>query len=41
MEPNDLTTSDLMEGAVAGDDDMDAEMSSIEPKVTAEPSRQK
>lgn len=37
IEPNDLTTSDLMEGAVAGDDDMDAEISSIEPNVTAEP----
>jgi hypothetical protein len=35
--PNDLTLSDLMEGAVAGDEEMGAETSSIEPNVTAEP----
>jgi hypothetical protein len=37
-DPNDLTTfSDLIGGAVAGDEDIGAATSSIEPKVTAEP----
>lgn len=37
MVPKDLTLSALMDGAVAGDDEMGAEMSSMEPNVTAEP----
>jgi hypothetical protein len=36
-EPNDFTPSDLMAGVAAGDDEMGAEASSIEPNVTAEP----
>lgn len=36
-EPKDFTPSDLMAGVAAGDDEMGAETSSIEPKVTAEP----
>lgn len=35
--PKDLTLSDLIEGAAAGEDEMGAETSSIEPNVTAEP----
>lgn len=36
-DPKDFT-SDLMGGAAEGDEDMGAETSSIDPKVTAEPS---
>ena len=35
--PKDLTPSDLIDGAAAGDEDIGAEASSIDPKVTAEP----
>lgn len=35
--PKDLTPSDLIDGAAAGDEDIGAEVSSIDPKVTAEP----
>lgn len=35
--PNDFTPSVLMGGTEAGDEDIGAETSSIEPKVTAEP----
>lgn len=38
-EPKDLTPSDLMAGVAAGDDEMGAEASSIEPNVTAEPTQ--
>jgi hypothetical protein len=37
MVPNDLTLSALRDGAAAGDEEMGAETSSIEPNVTAEP----
>ena len=39
--PNDFTPSVLMGGTEAGDEDIGAETSSIEPKVTAEPGRKK
>lgn len=35
--PKDLTLSDLIAGAAAGEEEMGAETSSIEPNVTAEP----
>jgi len=35
--PKVFTPSDLIDGAAAGDEDIDAEASSIDPKVTAEP----
>jgi len=37
--PKDFTPSDLINGAEAGDDDMGAAASSIEPKVTEEPEK--
>jgi len=36
-DPKDFTLSDLSGGAAAGDEDIDAEASSIDPNVTAEP----
>jgi hypothetical protein len=36
-DPKDFTPSDLMGGAAAGDEDIGAETSSIDPKVTADP----
>lgn len=36
-DPKDFTPSDLIGGAATGDEDIGAETSSIEPKVTAEP----
>lgn len=39
-DPKDFT-SDLMGGAAEGDEDMGAETSSIDPKVTADPNRRK
>ena len=41
MVPKDFTPSDLMGGAVAGEEEMGAETSSIDPNVTAEPERVK
>jgi hypothetical protein len=35
--PKDFTPSDLRAGAAAGDEDIGADTSSIDPKVTAEP----
>ena len=35
--PKDLTPSDLIDGAAVGDEDIGAETSSIDPKVTGEP----
>ena len=36
-DPKDFTPSDLVGGMAAGDEDIGAETSSIDPKVTAEP----
>ena len=36
-DPKDFTPSDLVGGTAAGDEDIGAETSSIDPKVTAEP----
>lgn len=36
-DPNDLIPSGLMVGTVAGDDDMGADASSMDPKVTDDP----
>lgn len=36
-DPNDLTPSDFTAGVEAGEEDMGAETSSIDPKVTGEP----
>lgn len=36
-DPKDFTASDLIAGVAAGDEDIGAETSSIDPKVTAEP----
>lgn len=36
-DPKDFTPSDLMGGAAAGEEDIGAETSSIDPNVTADP----
>lgn len=38
-DPKDFTPSDLRAGAAAGDEDIGADTSSIDPKVTAEPAK--
>ena len=40
-DPNDLTPSALMGGTLAGDEDIVAELSSIDPKVTGSKERKK